>query len=87
MKDKIKDEINQKKVLNNKIKTWIILIKLDKITNKVNQDLKVKIEHKRIVESKMLIKYRILFLWRRFIKKRGDNIELRTLSNIIQYFI
>jgi hypothetical protein len=87
MKDKIKDEINQKKTLNNKIKTWIILIKLDKITNKVNQDLKVKIEHKRIVESKMLIKYRILFLWRRFIKKRGDNIELRTLSNIIQYFI
>lgn len=84
MKDKIKDEINQKKSLNNKIKTWITLVKLSKITDKVNQDLKFKIEHKRIVESKMLIKYRILFLWRRYTKKRGSNIEVRTLSTIIQ---
>ena len=84
MKNKIKEEDNKKIKLHNQIKSWIILLNQRKITSILNKDLVEKIKDKRIVESKMLIKCRILFLWRRFLKRKGANPMIRILSNMIQ---
>jgi transketolase len=84
MKDKIREEEHQKKKLQSQVKVWIILIKQRKVLSHVSQEHKDKLDLKRILEKKMLLKCRILFLWRRYIKKKGENIAIRHLSDIIQ---
>jgi hypothetical protein len=84
MKDKMREEEHQKKKLQSQVKVWIILIKQRKVLSQASQEFEEKLDLKRILEKKIFIKYRILFLYRRRMKEKGENLAIRHLSDIIQ---